>query len=229
MSIKKRKSGAENYRVFSLWVSLVTVVVLISLLALFSLDSPTASAVQRISSLKAGGNLYFEIRGVEGLKDGTVYVDQNVQDVIIFFDGLPAIPSWFKGTFYSLFRVSSEDAAKLSSMDLTLKLRKERMQDLGLKKEDIKLYNNEGEILVQLASETGGYVSYLAHIPRLGDYVIGKSALSASSPEVSVKPSAPLAGQAIQTPSEIQEDLPQVPEEESLWMKIKRFFRNLWG
>ncbi|MBI4983099.1 hypothetical protein HZC32_00440 [Candidatus Woesearchaeota archaeon] len=240
MKSKKRgKSKLNNNQVWTIF----GVVLVLSLIVIFFL-SPyihlSGSAVQTVSHIKAGDELFFEVK-VDGVKDITVTFSKDVKDIMIVTEPVDKVGWDFKGIIYSMFKISSQDADKISKLVLTLKIKEQELYNSGLAKYDVRAYLNRQELETTFETQEGDYFYYKVKSSGFGDYVIGKAEVAkipvkevppviepskaAPVPEVpkAVEPApeqpAPLAGKASEQETQSRGIFPEVAD----------FFRKLFS
>lgn len=247
MDEKKRLEFILQHRLF--WVGLVAIVIILPLFGIIEFDVPlsTGKAVQTISYQKAGAALHFEIRNIDGLKDLTVTFSQDVKNVVIKIDEIKNLGWPFDGTAYVKFRISSDDAPKISELKFTLKINKDSLAKLGLSKEALFLYLDRQALETEFTKEEGDYYYFTATSFKSGEFLIGlaKPEVIEEIPEASETPlpSAPLSlpeeaplppeaplpsGPIAEIPPAEEQPLP-LPEEKGFFSKIFSSLKKLFS
>jgi len=203
------------------------------------------AAVQTIAYMKAGSELFFEVK-VDGVKEITINFLEDVKGAVIQVEELESINWDFDGTVYSTFKVSSEDKSKIGDWKFQLKLEEEKLNELGLSKGDVKLYLNNKELGTKMLDTKStitenGHVYYTATSSDIGEFVIGKAAEKVEPVPEEIIPEAPVVEKVpepiIEELEEVVEEpvplvgkaIEQEPEGESFFSKIIDFFKGLFG
>lgn len=161
--------------------ALLIVILIIPLVALISTtDNLVGNAVQNIAFMKGGNELFFEVRNVDGIKSVTAEITEDIKGGQIIFE--PDDTIVFDGVAYAKIKVSSEQDGQLGEMKIELKLRKDRMQELKLKKEDVSLYISDRKIETKYKESTELYEFFEVTASEMGEYVIGKAEEKATEP-----------------------------------------------
>ena len=162
------------------------IIVLISVIAILSQVEKNPSltgavAVQNIAFVKQGSSMSLEVKNVPGLQDATLHFAADVKGGQINFKSDDSIP--FEGKSIVKFTGSGNDALKISSIDLTIKLKESQVKAAGLKPEQVTIYFNGKELSttkVDLASaesktitDRESYLYYQATSTELGNFVVG--------------------------------------------------------
>ncbi len=200
-----------------------------------------ASATQTIAFLKAGKELFFEVK-VDGVKDLTLTFNDDARDVILVVEEVDAVSWDFKGTVYSRFKVSSADAAQVEKARFTLKVKPEELDRLGISLTELKLYQEKREIPLTFIKKEDGFIYYKAEAFGIGEFVMGKAQAAATPESVVSAPAAEkVALEALPVPAEtakpVQEkkELPLAgkatavgEEEKGFFGRIGDFFKGLF-
>lgn len=203
----------------------------------------TGSATQTIAFLKAGKELFFEVK-VDGVKDLTLIFNNDARNVILVTEEVDAVSWDFKGTVYSQFKVSSADAAQVEKARFTLKVKPEELDKLGISLTELKLYQEKREIPLTFLKKEDGFVYYKAEALGIGEFVMGKAQVAAAAaPEsvVSAPAAKKTASEALPVPAETSKPMSEkreLPlagkataveeEEKGFFGKIGDFFKGLF-
>lgn len=225
--MKNTKRGKSRERLpvphKTFWVGLISFFIISIMFILSYIANPTLTgnaAVQTISFMKAGNELHFEVRNINGVKDVTITILEDVKNGVISFDETkPA----FQGIVYSAFKVSSADDTKFGKLVFTLKLSETELKRLGLDSDEVMLYHDGNELVIEQKEKVNGYISYSVTSQGFGEYVIGKAA----APEVVKEPEEEIVPEEKEVP---EERMPAPVEEvvkKSWWQRLVEFLKNL--
>ena len=245
MSRKKRGKKLSLQHPNTLVVlSVVFLVSVLAILTVFGPSSVTGNTIQPIGYMSTGDPLHLAVKDVPGLeliftnaaemiKNGKIVVE--VDDSISF--GRPYITK---------FNVSS--IGKFGPLRFTFKMKELDLYDNGIGLYDLRVYHNDKEYPTQLLKQSYGYIYYIANVPEMGKFVLGRVApeekeeieeanktaveeqKAAEIPVPEVKEAVkeqegmaeeelPLAGKAAELPA----------VREGLWTRIAAFFRNFFS
>ena len=229
----KKRHGQHHWLVLALIFS--ALVALVFFLDQHSLTGqvvqvPPGSAVQTISYLPAGEELFFEVRNILGLKDATFSFSGVVKDGKVTFEEKD-VP--FSGKVYSSFVVSSPIAEKVSSMAYSLKLNQVDLRSKGFHAEQIKLYVNGKEQDTVMTSQKDSQIYYTVTTSEMGEYVIGTAAeeiVAEAIPAEDVEEAGVMKeGAEIAEEKQAIAGRATATEASTGWLsKVKMFFRNLF-
>jgi PGF-pre-PGF domain-containing protein len=225
----KKKPVGLRHKLFWLILAVVIVLPLTGMLTgMFTLELATSGkAIQTISHKTTGSELFFEVRNIDGLKVLTLNFLEDTKNMIIEFEEVDTLGWKFEGTVYSQFKVSSEDSEKVGEIKFSLKLEEEKLNRLGLSKDEVKLYFSGQELETELIKSDKGYVYYEAVSSGMGEFVIGKA-----KPKVEEEPIEEVeVPEEEKEPEAAEEQViePPAPVKEGLLTKISRFFKNLFN
>ena len=203
-------------------------------------SSLTGAAMQNIAFMTAGSQFSAGVREIPGVDQYTIELTRTVKNGQIIVTENPAIA--FTQPFYSKFTISSDNAARMGAVQLFLKLEEQLLLSKGISKVDVQIFRNGEGVETIFTKQEGRYFSYTATAPGIGDFVIGKAALTME--EVTAEP-ATLEEAAVpeeQAPAMITTSLPTEEEallvrqaaaepeaETGFWSSIRRFFERLFG
>ena len=235
----------------------IAIVLLISVIGILSIveQNPAltgAFSVQNIAFVKQGTSMSLEVKNVPGLQRVTLHFSADVKSGQVRFEEDSSIP--FKGKAIAKLLGSANEAVKISSIDLLLKVKESDISAAGLKPEQVVLYNNDKALdttPVQVESlETGNfenrekYVYYTATSPGLGNFVIGeatpeiapqKPAQATEPPKKAPtteipteKPIEPVIQQPTSLVGKAMEE-PQEPVKVGFFSRIWQFLKGLFG
>ena len=212
------------------------------------------ATIQNIATAKAGSALTLEVKTIPGVKEATIFFKEAVKNSQISFAEDKNLA--FSGLAYVKFTVSSPDAEKIGQIDFTFKILEQDLKKANINFNDLRLFANDKEITTALVKRENDYYYYSASVQELGKMVLGqtqreKSGLPSTSvpsalPEDATLPSAEQASspeeQQISTEIASETASPEavsgkaaesegvaVPEKQSIWEKIKNFFRNIFS
>ncbi len=234
------KKRLLEHKIF--WVVLAFVFIL-PIVGLVSQDNSeeltgnvAGKAIQTISLLKEGSDIFFEVKNVDGLNTVTLNALEDVKNVRILIEEVSDVNWDFEGKVYSMFKVSSVDADKFSNLVIILRVNEADLKDKNLKKEELKLYHDGKELDLELTKIENNFVNYKVIAESMGEFVIGKEVVVEKEPVVEEPLSEPELEQPTPLPV-IEEDVseeqvePVVEEVESkgFFTGIKDFFVELFS
>ncbi|MFH1275697.1 MAG: hypothetical protein ABIH82_01145 [Candidatus Woesearchaeota archaeon] len=229
-NVKKNKLKKElKHKVF--W-SVFVILFLISVIAIITQTENSITgnaALHTISFVKAGTIIDSEVN-VGGINLANIYIKEDLSNSLITYEEDPSIP--FNGIVYSKVKIYSKDANKLGRIDLTLKIKEQDLLNLGINRNELKLYINNNEASTVLTTIEGDYVQYTASINELGNIVIGKKKVEPVIGKTVAEPkvTAPIQEQPSPINEQQPESLPmQEPEPVSFWQKVANFFKGLFS
>ena len=174
VSLKNKDSSGGTVDT-TFWVFLSGVFLLAAAaIAFSSLSHPNITgnaAIQTIAFVKGGTELAFEVN-VGGIKEGIAYITTTIKNGKILFEERQNL--LFKGTSYSKMKISSEESASISKLELTIKVKEEELQEKGFARDDFHAYLNDEEVVMTFTKEERGFVYYTVSLPELGNFVLGK-------------------------------------------------------
>ncbi len=258
MNNKKRAVGRMNskksnseFQHGSFWV-LLAIVLFLTVLTVFKSieqsDLTGHATIQTISFMKSGQELHFEVSDIDGVREITIQLTEDVTDSKILFKEDDTIE--FTGNYYSKFVISSVDKEKYGGMKFLLKIKEKDILAKGIAIYDVRLYANgqelpttllpAQELPATLVNAAEGYLFYEATSPEMGDFVIGRVAPVVTeittSTGITEEPSPVTVTLATEEePLGVGEPLvgkageQALPEESGFWAKIVSFFRNLFN
>ena len=242
MSRKKRGKKLSLQHPNTLVV--LSVVFLVSVLAILTVLGPssvTGNTIQPIGYMTTGEPLHLAVKDVPGLELIFTNAAETIKNGKIVVEVDDSIS--FDRAYVTKFRVSS--AQKFGPLRFTFKVKELDLYAKGIGLYDLRVYDyNDKEYPTQLLKQSYGYVHYIANVPDMGKFVLGKVAAKENeaanataaqpaevpSPEVkeaveeppeTAEEELPLAGKAAEAPAE--------REEQGLWARIVAFFRNLFS
>ncbi len=217
----------------------------------------TGHAVQVISYQPQGSQLFFEIRNVPNLKDGTAHFSDTVKNSKITINE-QSIPK-FKGTALSAFDIESPESTKISQIDLTFKIKKTNITNAKLLPAELTLYQNDQPVYLSIEKEEGEYTYFKTTINMFGTYILGKSRIEITSTPTTTTPELKetTPPPQLQEPKALEEQKPIIVEQPkpliisitpsgeatqppatsttsqplpkpSIWQKTKDFFKNIF-
>lgn len=184
---KKRGQPKPNHKAF--WVTLWFIFFLsaISIVFLSKDSSLIGAATQTVSYMKAGEDLFFEVK-VDGVQYATVTFSKDVKDMVITTEQINN--TLFNGTVYSIFKMYSSNDNNIQKVEFTFKISEQELNNIGLNKNEVKVYKESQELPTTLTRIEAGYAYYTATAPNVGEFVIGKKAAPVAA--LVVIPSSPL-------------------------------------
>ncbi len=264
MAVKNKIRRAHNRKKTNLLQKLnpknagiaVGLILLVSVFAVFVLSPATeksltgwASATQTVSYLKAGNELFFEVK-VDGVKDLTLTFSKDVKNAAFVTEEVNAVSWDFNGVAYSRFKVSSDDADKVSKAKFTLKIKPTELEKVGIAATDLKLYWKGEEVQTKMTKQEGNYAYYTAETAGIGEFVLGKAVSKAKekvlvtelpepktpeetiTPELEVSSEEPIPEETT-VPLPGEEELPLVekatfPEDKGFFGQVSDFLKGLF-
>ena len=167
----KQKSPDKTFWFAISGIFFLSIITIISQTSGFSF--PTGAAIQNVACANQGTELFFEVN-VNGIKDLNIKFNQDVKNVQIKIDEIESIKNEFNGIVHSKFIVTSEDADKFGELTFTLKIKEEDINNIGINKNELKLYQNGKELETKADYKKGDYTYYIAKSNKVGEFVIGK-------------------------------------------------------
>ena len=217
----KKRSKKHDLHHKSFWISIAFLFILSFLVLINSQGSGVTgdAAVQTIAFMKAGSQLDFEVRNINGVKQVTIWIKENVKNSVIQFEEIDKLAWDFQGIAISKFRVSSADENKFSNLEFLLRVQERDLQSAGLTSKDIFLYHNGKRLDTSFVEQKDNFFYFKATSNGLGDFVIGKANLAKVGEAITVVvPEQPR-----------QEEPAPMPEEKlSFWARIVLFFKGLF-
>jgi PGF-pre-PGF domain-containing protein len=221
---KKRNTRLAEHELF--WLVLIIILVL-PLVGVIDLNAFSGSlegrAIQTVGFVKEGSQIHMDIKDVEGVRLLYINFKEDTKGSIINVEDISMVSWTFDGKVYSRFRISCGDADKIKDVEITLKLKEKKLIQIGLAKQDVKLYAG-GEVLdTKLTKSEGDYVYYKAVSDELGEFVIGREIVKKES----------ITEKAEEIPLVLEEEEPSLeepmPVSKGVFSKIIYFFKNLLG
>ncbi len=220
---EKRNKRLAEYELF--WLILIVIIAL-PLVGVIDLDAFSGSlegrAIQTVALVKEGSQITMDIKDVEGVRLLKINFKEETKGAIISVEDISMVSWPFDGRIYSMFRISCEDADKIENAEITLKLKEEKLIQIGLAKQDVRLYSVEGLLDTELTKVEGDYVYYEAVSDKLGEFVIGRESVKKESIAVKADDVLPV----LEEEEPILEE--PLPVKTSIFSKIASFFRNLF-
>lgn len=231
MDLKELKERLLRNKIF--WGCL-TILIILPVVGLVNQNgSPIyGKSIQTIAYLKAGNELFFEVRDVAGVKDLRITLLEDLKGAKVLVEEIKEVSWDFSGVAYSQFRISSADAEKIGKIGFTLKINEDDLDILGLSKSEVKLHLAGEELETELTKIDDGYLYYEASSEEMGEFVIGK-AEEKEEPVAEPEPEEEVVEPVMEEPElEQPTQLPlteEVEEEKkSLFSRIVDFFKNLF-
>lgn len=170
----KKKSRKSVYKLYGIvaFSILIVAIVLYSKGGILT-GGAVASSVEPISFLLPGESLFFEVK-VAGVKDMTVTFSKEIKDSSVITKEVDKISWTFPSKVYSMFTVDTPDAKSLIQLIFGLKVKSSDLQNLGIEKGELKVYQNGKAIETVLTREEGEYLYYSAFTNSVGEFIIGK-------------------------------------------------------
>ncbi|HLD79132.1 MAG TPA: hypothetical protein VJA18_01085 [Candidatus Nanoarchaeia archaeon] len=233
--MSSRKRGKKRFPQPNIWIAL-SVFLLIFLLITIKILGPssvTGNTIQPIGYMTKGEPLHLAVKDVPGLELVFTNAAETIKNgkIVVEVDGL--IP--FDRPYVTKFSVSSEQ--KFGPLRFTFKVKEQDLYGLGIGLYDLRVYDyKDNEYPTQLLKQNYGYIYYIANVPDMGRFVLGKVApVEATAPEPSPEISEPEAQpeETVEVPTEepLVGKAAEIPAQEKsgLWARIASFFRNLFS
>lgn len=126
--------------------------------------------VQTIARAEAGSELFLEVKNIPSLHTVTAHFSETVtKGQLLFATTKPT----FEGKFYHGFTITGDDVF-LESIDLTLKVDEQELNNLGISAGDLQLFHQDKELELTLIRRDRGYLYYTSTSPSLGEFTVGK-------------------------------------------------------
>lgn len=241
MSRKKRGKKLSLQHPNTLVVlGVVFLVSVLSILTILGPSSVTGNTIQPIGYMTTGEPLHLAVKDVPGLELVFTNAAETIKNGKIVVEVDDSIS--FDRAYVTKFSVSS--AQKFGPLRFTFKMKEQDLYAKGIGLYDLRVYDgNNKEYPTELLKQSYGYIHYIANVPDMGKFVLGKVAAkeNATASATAVQPAevpAPEVKEAVEEPKEMpKEELPLAgkaaastsPEEKGFFARIVEFFRNLFS
>jgi PGF-pre-PGF domain-containing protein len=213
------KRGIFEHKAF--WGLFVTAIFFSVIFSLGGDVNITGHAIQNVAYMQTGAVLQLDIDSF-GLKTIYLTVLDDVKNSKVFVEEVEELSWDFDGTVYSTFEVSSLDADKFGDLELTLKIKDADLYDVGINRNEVKLFFEGNELETTLTEIKNDYVYYEASAEKMGEFVIGKAEV--------VEAAVAQPSEVIEEPVEVVEPEVQEPtvlpveEEDGFFAWVKNLF-----
>ncbi len=243
MSRKKRETKLSLQHPNTLVVlSVVFLVSVLSIITILGPSSVTGNTIQPLGYMTTGEPLHLAVKDVPGLELIFTNAAETIKNGKIVVEVDDSIS--FDRPYVTKFNVTSAD--KFGPLRFTFKVKELDLYDKGIGLYDLRVYHDNKEYPTELLKQSYGYISYIASVPDMGKFVLGKVAPEEKAEEmvkeplpteetIVSEPETPPSEEAVQEVPEEEPlvgkaaEVPAEKEEKGVWARIADFFRRLFS
>jgi PGF-pre-PGF domain-containing protein len=206
------KKSILEHKVFWIVLAFIFILPIVVLMSQVGQNNLAGNAIQTISYLQAGNDIFFEVN-VAGVKSISLTTLEDVKAVKVLTEEIDNVNWNFNGKVYSMFEVSSFDEEKFTNLVFTLRIQEVDLKSIGLKKEDVRIYQDGEELNIELTRMDDDYVYYELVSNEMGEFLIGKEDIQVE--DVVIVEEAEVVEEPIKPELEQPTPLPVIEEEVS--------------